>query len=302
MDRSSLTRYAWISIAAAIATITLKSIAYLLTGSVGLLSDAAESLVNLLGACIALAMLTIAARPPDEDHLYGHDKAEYFAGGAEGMLILIAAVSIGFTAVNRLINPRPIEQACAGLAVSSVAALINFIVARILLSAGKKNNSITLEADGHHLMTDVWTSIGVIGGVTAVALTGRQFIDPVIALFVACYIVWTGFKLVRKSVTGLMDSALPDDECREVTTVLDKYTDRGIRFHALRTRRSGARCFVSVHVLVPGVWTVQQGHNLLEELEADIRSTMSYVTVFTHLEPMEDPVSGDDMELDRCRK
>jgi len=299
MDRSSLTRYAWISIAAAVATITLKSIAYILTGSVGLLSDAAESLVNLLGACIALAMLTIAARPPDEDHLFGHDKAEYFAGGAEGALILIAAVSIGFAAVNRLINPRPIEQACVGLAVSAVAALINFTVARTLLSAGKKNNSVTLEADGHHLMTDVWTSIGVIGGVVAVALTGWQSLDPVIALCVACYIVWTGFRLVRNSVFGLMDSALPEDECKEVTTVLDKFKSRGIQFHALRTRQSGARCFVSVHVLVPGAWTVQQGHELLEELEAEICSTISYVTVFTHLEPLEDPVSGHDTGLDR---
>ncbi|MDP2863748.1 MAG: cation diffusion facilitator family transporter [Desulfobacterales bacterium] len=302
MERSSLTYYAWISIAAAIATIALKSIAYLLTGSVGLLSDAAESLVNLLGACIALAMLTIAARPPDEDHLFGHDKAEYFACGAEGVLILIAAAGIGFAAVNRLINPRPIEQACAGLAVSAAATLINFMVARTLLSAGKKNKSVTLEADAQHLMTDVWTSIGVIGGVAAVALTGRQFLDPVIALCVACYIVWTGFSLVRNSVLGLMDSALPENECKEVTTVLDKYKSRGIQFHALRTRQSGARCFVSVHVLVPGAWTVQQGHELLEELEAEIRGAISYVTVFTHLEPLEDPVSGHDMELDRCRK
>ncbi|RPH50666.1 MAG: cation transporter [Desulfobacteraceae bacterium] len=302
MDRSSLTHYAWISIAAAVATIILKSIAYLLTGSVGLLSDAAESLVNLLGSCIVLAMLTIAARPPDEDHLFGHDKAEYFACGAEGILILIAAICIGYTAANRIINPRPIEQACTGLVVSAVAAMINYMVARTLLSAGKKNNSVTLEADAHHLMTDVLTSIGVIGGVAAVALTGLQILDPVIALCVACYIVWTGFTLVRNSVLGLMDSAMPDHKCKEVTTVLDKYKSRGIRFHALRTRQSGARCFVSVHVLVPGAWTVQQGHELLEELEADIRGAVPHVTIFTHLEPIEDPVSEQDIELDRCRK
>ncbi|MDQ1330391.1 MAG: hypothetical protein QG578_654 [Thermodesulfobacteriota bacterium] len=302
MDRSSLTRYAWISIAAAIATITLKSIAYLLTGSVGLLSDAAESLVNLMGSCIALAMLTIAARPPDEDHLFGHDKAEYFACGAEGVLILIAAVGIGFAAANRLVNPKPIEQAWAGLTVSAAASMINFMVARTLLSAGKKNNSVTLEADAHHLLTDVWTSAGVITGVAAVALTGWQFLDPVIALGVACYIVWTGFRLVRNSVLGLMDSALPEDACKEVITVLDKYKGRGIQFHALRTRQSGPRCFVSVHVLVPGAWTVQQGHELLEELEADIRGAVSLVTIFTHLEPVEDPVSGDDTGLDRIIK
>lgn len=302
MNRSSLTGYAWLSIAAAIATIALKSYAYLITGSVGLLSDAAESFVNLLGASIALVMLTIAARPPDEDHLFGHDKAEYFACGAEGTLILIAAVSIGFAAVNRLINPKPIEQAWAGLTVSAAASMINFFVARTLFSVGKKNNSVTLEADAHHLMTDVWTSTGVIAGVAAVVLTGWQSLDPVIALCVACYIVWTGFRLVRNSVLGLMDSALPDDECKEVITVLDKYKSRGIQFHALRTRQSGARCFISVHVLVPGAWTVQQGHELLEELESEIRGAISYVTVFTHLEPLEDPVSEYDIELDRCRK
>lgn len=302
MDRSSLTRYAWLSIATAIATIILKSYAYWLTGSVGLLSDAAESLVNLLGACIALAMLTIAARPPDEDHLFGHDKAEYFASGSEGAMIFLAAVSIGVMAIGRLISPRPIEQAGIGIAVSAVASLLNFTVARILINAGRKHRSVSLEADAHHLMTDVWTSIGVIGGVAAVALTGWQFIDPVIALSVALYILWTGFKLVRNSVFGLMDSALPENECNEVETVLEKYRSRGIQFHALRTRQSGPRCFVSVHVLVPGAWTVQQGHELLEELEADIRSSISYVTVFTHLEPIEDPVSGHDIELDRCRK
>lgn len=302
MNRSSLTGYAWLSIAAAIATIALKSYAYLVTGSVGLLSDAAESFVNLLGASIALVMLTIAARPPDEDHLFGHDKAEYFAGGAEGAMILVAAITIGVMAISRLINPRPIEQAGLGLVVSAIASLINFVVARILMNAGKKNKSVTLEADAHHLMTDVWTSTGIIAGVAAVALTGRQSLDPVIALCVACYIVWTGFRLVRNSVLGLMDSALPEDECKEVITVLDKYKGRGIQFHALRTRQSGARCFVSVHVLVPGVWTVQQGHELLEELEAEIRDAISYVTVFTHLEPLEDPVSEHDIELDRGRK
>ncbi len=302
MDRSSLTRYAWLSIAAAVVTIILKAYAYLITGSVGLLSDAAESLVNLLGAGIALVMLTIAARPPDEDHLFGHEKAEYFACGAEGALILLAAGSIGFAAVNRLINPIPIEQACAGLSLSAAASVINFVVARILLSAGKKHSSVSLEADGHHLMTDVWTSIGVIVGVAAVALTGWHPLDPIIAICVACYIVWTGFRLVRNSVYGLMDSALPGNECEGINTVLDKYKSKGIQFHALRTRQAGARCFVSVHVLVPGAWTVQQGHELLEELESDISNTVSRVTVFTHLEPIEDPVSGHDIELDRSRK
>ncbi len=300
MARSSIAKYAWLSIMAAISTIALKSSAYYVTGSVGLLSDAAESLVNLLGGGIALVMLTIAARPPDEEHLFGHDKAEYFACGAEGALILVAAVSIGVVAVRRFINPVSIQELGIGLIISSVASLINFVVARVLLSAGKKNHSVTLEADAHHLMTDVWTSMGVFAGVGAVALTGWQPLDQLVALCVACYITWTGFRLIMRSVLGLMDSALPDDKCKGVITVLEKYKNRGVDYHALRTRQAGARCFVSVHILVPGIWTVQQGHELLEDLEADIRSEVKYVTVFTHLEPLEDPVSGHDMELDRC--
>lgn len=302
MTRSSITKFAWLSIIAAISTTALKSIAYLITGSVGLLSDAAESLVNLLGAGMALAMLTVAARPPDEDHLFGHDKAEYFACGAEGVLILIAAVSIVIMAIKRFFNPVPIQELGIGLIISAIASLINFVVARILLRAGKKNHSVTLEADAHHLMTDVWTSIGVFIGISAVALTGWQPLDQIVALCIACYIAWMGFKLIMRSVLGLMDSALPDDKCNGVITVLEKYKSRGIDYHALRTRQAGSRCFVSVHILVPGTWTVQHGHELLEKLEADIRSEVMYVTVFTHLEPLEDPVSGHDMELDRCSK
>lgn len=302
MTRSSITKFAWLSIIAAISTIALKSIAYLITGSVGLLSDAAESLVNLLGAGMVLAMLTVAARPPDEDHLFGHDKAEYFACGAEGVLILIAAVSIVIMAIKRFFNPVPIQELGIGLIISAIASLINFVVARILLRAGKKNHSVTLEADAHHLMTDVWTSIGVFIGISAVALTGWQPLDQIVALCIACYIAWMGFKLIMRSVLGLMDSALPDDKCNGVITVLEKYKSRGIDYHALRTRQAGSRCFVSVHILVPGTWTVQHGHELLEKLEADIRSEVMYVTVFTHLEPLEDPVSGHDMELDRCSK
>lgn len=301
MARSSITKYAWLSILAAISTIALKSSAYFITGSVGLLSDAAESLVNLLGAGIALAMLTIAARPPDEEHLFGHDKAEYFACGAEGALIVIAAVSIVIMAIKRFINPFPIQQLGIGLIISAVASLINFVVSRILLRAGKKNHSVTLEADAHHLMTDVWTSIGVFCGISAVALTGWQPLDQIVALCIASYITWIGFKLIMRSVLGLMDSALPHDKCNGVITVLEKYKSRGIDYHALRTRQAGSRCFVSVHILVPGTWTVQHGHELLEELEADIRSEVMYVTVFTHLEPLEDPVSEYDIELDRCK-
>jgi cation diffusion facilitator family transporter len=299
MSRSVLTRYAWLSIAAALATMSLKGAAYWLTGSVGLLSDAVESIVNLIGAGIALIMLTIAARPADDDHAYGHGKAEYFSSGAEGALILLAAISIGIAAVNRLMHPQPLEQAGAGLAVSTAASLINFFVARVLLRAGREHTSITLEADARHLMTDVWTSAGVIAGIIAVTLTGWQVLDPLIALAVAVNIVWSGFLLIKRSTSGLMDSALPPGELDTLARIFAGYEQQGVHFHALRTRQAASRRFVSVHVLVPGSWSVDAGHNLLEHLEADIRSALPEVTITTHLEPLDDPASHQDKELDR---
>lgn len=299
MNRSTLTRYAWLSIAAAITTMALKGAAYWLTGSVGLLSDAVESVVNLLGAVIALVVLTIAARPADDTHAYGHSKAEYFASGAEGILILIAAISIGAAAINRLIFPQPLEQAGAGLAISTAASLINFFVARILLRAGKKYRSITLEADARHLMTDVWTSAGVIAAIVAIALTGWQVLDPIIALAVAANIVWSGFHLIKRSTGGLMDSALPPEELAELMQILEKYMQQGLQHHALRTRQAASRRFISMHVLVPGFWTVDAGHDLLELLEADIRAALPEVTITTHLEPLDNPASHQDKELDR---
>jgi cation diffusion facilitator family transporter len=299
MNRSSLAKYAWLSIAAAIVTIGLKSFAYLLTGSVGLLSDAVESLVNLAAAIMALAMLIVAARPADEGHPYGHSKAEYFASGIEGILILVAAVSIGVAAVERILHPRPLEQAGIGLAVSTVASLINLAVARILLNVGKKNNSITLEADAHHLMTDVWTSAAVIAGVGAVALTDWELLDPIVALAVAANIVRTGVQLMRRSVAGLMDTALPPEDRAKLLQVLDKYQEQGIRFHALRTRQAAGRRFVSVHILVPGKWTTHKSHHVAEDVETDIRQILSGTTVFTHLEPVDDPLSFQDIEIDR---
>ncbi|MEI6125097.1 MAG: cation diffusion facilitator family transporter [Pseudomonadota bacterium] len=285
MSSTNLTNYAWLSIGAAIITMALKGMAYGLTGSVGLLSDAVESVVNLIGASIALAMLTIASRPADEEHMYGHAKAEYFASGAEGALILLAALSIGYAAVSRLITPRPIEQAGAGLAVSTIASLINLAVARVLLRAGKKNNSITLEADAQHLMTDVWTSAGVIAGIIAVAVTGWQALDPLVALAVAMNIIWSGYRLITRSVAGLMDAALPAEELAAVVRILNNNEKQGIQYHALRTRQAAAHRFISVHVLVPGTWTVDEGHQMLEQLEHDIRKVLSNVTVISHLEP-----------------
>jgi len=299
MDRSSLTRFAWLSIAAAVITIGLKGFAYLLTGSVGLLSDAVESLANLVAAIMALAMLIVAARPADEEHQYGHSKAEYFASGVEGILIFFAAVSIGVAAVHRILDPRPLEQAGLGLAVAVVASAVNLIVARILLHVGTKSDSITLEADARHLMTDVWTSVAVIGGVGAVAITDWQVLDPVVALAVAVNIVRTGFQLMRRSVAGLMDAALPPDEYEKLLTVLNKYKEQGIQFHAIRTRQGAGRRFVSVHVLVPGRWTTHKGHHVVEDIETDIRTALSGAIVFTHLEPVDDPLSFQDIEIDR---
>jgi cation diffusion facilitator family transporter len=286
-DRKKLTRYAWLSIAAAISTIILKTVAYFLTGSISLLSDAVESIVNLIGAIMALGMLTIAALPPDDNHSFGHSKAEYFASVVEGILILIAAISIAYAAIGRLMNPRPLEQLGIGLVVSIIASTINFVVSRILMKAGKKYNSITLEADAQHLMTDVWTSVGVIVGVAVVALTGWLPLDPIMALVVAA------------NIEGLMDTALPQNDQKAIDDVLAKYRQQGVEFHAVRTRQAAARRFVSMHVLVPGNWSVHDAHHLAENIERDIHAALGEAVVTTHLEPIEDEISMDDIHLDR---
>ncbi len=284
----SLTRYAWLSIAAAIATILLKGIAWKMTGSVGLLSDAIESFVNLAGAVMALWMLTLAALPADDDHAHGHDKAEYFSSAFEGFLILLAALSIAYTAINRLMNPLPLDAVGVGLLVSVVASIINFAVARTLMRAGREHNSITLEADAHHLMTDVWTSAGVIAGVGLVAMTGWLWLDAVVALLVAANIVWTGYQLMRRSADGLMDISLPADQLEQIEALLADYREKGLEFQALRTRQSGSRAFVTLHVLVPGNWSVSEGHDWAERIEVAIRDTLSHADVTTHVEPLEE--------------
>lgn len=298
-DRAALTRFAWLSAMAAIATIVLKGLAYFFTGSVGLLSDALESFVNLAGAIMALAMLTVAARPADDDHAYGHSKAEYFSSGVEGTLILLAAASIGVAAVTRLVHPKPLAQLGLGLGVSLAASLVNLTVALVLRRAAKQHHSITLEANAEHLLTDVWTSAGVLAGVGLVGLTGWQRLDPIVALVVAANIVWSGGRIVHRSALGLMDTALPAHELEALRRALEPHLREGVEHHALRTRQSGARRFVSLHVLVPGEWTVQRGHALLERIEADIRSALPNTTVLTHLESLDDPTSWDDQTLDR---
>ena len=299
MISADLKRYAWLSIATALATILLKGVAWWLTDSVGLLSDALESFVNLAGALMALAMLSLAATPADDNHAHGHGKAEYFSSAFEGFLIVLAAISIAYAAIDRLLHPQPLADIGIGLAVSVVASIINLATARILLAVGRRHRSITLEADAHHLMTDVWTSVGVIIGVALVLPTGWWWLDPVIAILVAANIVWTGWQLLRRSTAGLMDVSLPPDTLQAIEQVLVRYRAQDIEFHALRTRQAGARGFATVHVLVPGQWTVQYAHDYSERIEADLRLAVPHVHFTTHLEPKEDPLSLADQALDR---
>lgn len=298
-DRRSLRRVSRIPVAAAALVIGLKGVAYLLTGSVGLLSDAVESLTNLLGALTMMAMLSIAIRPPDEEHPYGHGKAEYFASGFEGALIVVAALGIGYIGVSRLLDPRPIEAAGWGILLAGVASAVNGGVAALLLRTARRHDAISLEAHARHLLADVWTSAGVIAGVAVTAVTGWLWLDALIALAVAGHIVISGVGLLRRSVLGLLDTGLPEEERMRVDAVLTRFEARRVRFHALRTRRAGRYRFVSVHVLVPGEWSVRRGHELLEEVEAEVRGALPSVSVFTHLEPLEDPVSWEDTRLHR---
>lgn len=292
-------RYALLSIVAACVTIGLKFGAYLLTGSIGLFSDAAESVVNLIAAIMALWMLTIAMRPPDHDHAFGHSKAEYFASGLEGMLIMLAAGSIIWTAWPRVLNPTPITRLDLGLGLSIFATAINGGVAWIIMRAGKRLRSITLQADAHHLFTDVWTTIGVIGGILLTKLSGWLVLDPLIAIAVAIHIIWIGFRILRESGYGLLDSALPDEDQAVIEDILSRYRQRGLQFHALRTRVAGPRRFISLHVLVPGSWSVQKGHDLCETIELAIAAALPDSHAITHLEPLEDPAAWDDEGLDR---
>jgi len=295
--RTPLTRFAWLSIAAALVTMGLKAGAYLLTGSVGLLSDALESMVNLAGGIMVLSMISIASRPADDNHAYGHSKAEYFSSGFEGSLILIAAGSIIYTAVQRLFNPQPLEQLGIGLLVLLVASLVNLGVSIVMGRAGKKYNAIALTANSHHLMTDVWTSGGVLVGVGLVALTKWQPLDSIVAIIAALNILWSGYKIVRDSAYGLMDTALPQEDLDLIDSVLEKYKCQGVEFHAVRTRQSGASKFINMHVLVPNEWTVEYGHALLNKLEAEMRERMPNCNIFTHLEPLHDPSSYTDIEV-----
>ena len=300
MKKESLKKFAYLSIAAAVVTIGLKFFAYLYTGSMGLLSDALESCVNLVAAVVALIMIHISEKPADEGHEFGHTKAEYFSSAIEGSLILVAAFSIIWSAVPRLIAPQPIENVGLGLLISTSASLVNLGVALVLISNGKKRKSLLLEADGKHLMTDVWTSAGVIAGVLIVKLTGFLILDPVIAVLVALNIIWTGFTLIKRSANGLMDASITEEELKKVKEYLDGLKTDTIEYHSLMTRQAGQRKFISLHLLVPGEWSVQQGHDFAEKIEESIEDMFSEpVTVSSHIEPIEDPASMRDIGIDR---
>lgn len=291
--------YPLLSVVAALVTMAVKFLGYMLTGSVGLFSDAAESVVNLAAALVAVWAVTLAARPADEEHAYGHTKSEYFSSGVEGTLILVAAVVIAMEALPHLVHPQPITQIGLGLTFSTAGAVINGVLAWFMLRAGKQQRSIVLQADARHLFTDVWTTVGVLVGVLLVGLTGWLLLDPIIALLVAANIIWTGVRLIHETGLGLLDTSLPKGDLNQINALLEPYRTQGMLFHALRSRAAGTRRFVSFHVLVPGSWTVLKGHAICEEIELAIRDTLPETTVFTHLEPREDPISFIDQTLDR---
>lgn len=282
--------------ATSVVTIALKFGAYLVTGSIGLLSDAVEAVVNIVAALVALGVLTYAAAKPDREHNFGHEKAEYFSSGIEGTLIFVAAAAIIWGAVPRLLEPQPLTQIGLGLVLSVLAAAANAACAWVMLRAAREHRSITLEADAKHLFTDVWTTGGVLIGLILVELTGWLRLDALIAMAVAIQILWTGWHLVYRSFSGLMDRAMPEEERALIVEVLETLKARGGDYHALRTRVAGAKSFVDVHVLVPGSMSVQAGHDLVEKLENEILQRLPHVEVLTHLEPLEDPRSWDDPE------
>jgi len=302
MKQKSLKQFMYLSIAAAIVTILLKSYAYYITGSMGLLSDALESFVNLFAAVFALVMLTISQKPADEGHKFGHGKAEYFSSAIEGALILVAAFTIIWAAIPRIVNPVPIENVNTGLLLSLLASLVNLAVGLTLIYNGKKSKSILIEADGRHLMTDVYTTVGVIAGIVMVMITGWLIIDPMIAILVSLNIIYTGYKLISRSANGLMDATIPEEDLLKITVYLDSMNEQQIEYHSLLTRVAGQRKFISLHLLVPGEWTVKQGHDCADDIEESIILLFDEpVTVSTHIEPVEDPASMRDIGIDRIQ-
>ncbi|WHU48884.1 cation diffusion facilitator family transporter [Gordonia sp. L191] len=298
MARGDLTRYALLSIVTAIVVIIMKLLAWRVSGSVGLLSDALESLVNLAAAVAAFLALRVVARPADAEHNFGHSKAEYFSAVFEGVLIIAAAVAIVVAAAERLAHPAELDSVGLGLVISVVATVLNGAVAVLLLRAGKRYRSMTLEADGKHLLTDVWTTVGVVVGVFLVMVTGWQPLDSIVAILVAINIVFVGGRLVWRSGDGLLDAALPAADLVKISGVLDRFRSEKVDFHDIRTREAGHERFVQLHMLVPGEWTIDRGHDLVEAVEDELHATLDHLRVTIHLEPIDDPRAYEPWRLD----
>jgi cation diffusion facilitator family transporter len=281
-------RMAMLSIATSIGTIVLKFGAYFLTGSVSLWSDALESLVNLAAALVALGALVIAEQPADDRHRYGHDKAEYFSSGVEGALILVAAVSIIWSAGQRLLAPQPLTNLGPGLVVALLAGIMNFATARVMLTVARQHDSITIEADAKHLLTDVWTSAGILAGLGIMsAMPQWAILDPLMAIAVGVHIIVTGVGLLRRSADGLMDVALPPHEIDKAEELIAAELPAEASFHALRTRKSGTRRFLELHLLVPGGMSVAQSHALCDRIEGALTRHLAKAQVTIHVEPRE---------------
>jgi len=283
-----LMRLMFLSLAAALVTMALKALAALLTGSVGFLSDALESVVNLVAAVVGILALRTAARPADREHHFGHGKAEYLSAAVEGGMIFGASVAIVWSAVERLLEPIPLERPAIGLVLSGVAALVNLVVGTVLIRVGRRHRSPTLVADGKHLMTDVWTSGGVLVGVGAVALFGWERLDPIVALLVGVNILGTGYMLLRRSVMGLLDTALPPEDSAKVKAVIERYCElEHVRFGPIQTREAGRQRFIHLTVRVPGDWSVRRGHDLADRLERDLAAELPGAVTYTHVEPLD---------------
>jgi cation diffusion facilitator family transporter len=302
MPATNLRSFMMLSILAAVVTLGLKTVAWWLTGSVGLLSDAAESVVNLVAAVAAYLSLWYAAQPVDATHTYGHEKIEFFSSGVEGGLVILAALGIAGMAIHHMVVPHHPEQLEIGVMVGTVAALVNLAVARLLIRVGRERESIVLEADGQHLMADVWASAAVIVGVGLVWLTDIQILDPLCALLMAGNICWTGFSLVRRSFDGLMDHALPVEQQKVVRAAIDRTLEPGITYHALRTRQAGARRFIDFHLLVPGATSVKAAHDVVNRIEAAIGEALPGSEITIHIEPIEEPGAWNDSEMLRVER
>lgn len=277
----------WLSIIASILTITLKVGAAAITGSVGFLSDAIESFINLIAALVGLWALKLAAKPADENHNFGHAKAEYFSAQVEGTMIFFAAVAIIYTSIERMLHPQPLDQTGVGLLLSVIATLINFGVGYTLIRAGKHYRSATLNADGHHLITDVWTTVGVLIGIAVVWLTGWYILDPIIAMAVGVNILFTGYKLLKSAIQGLLSQALPEEELETLDAYLNEFAaERGVKFTSVRTVAFGRNRLVQLVMQVPGEWSVEHAHDFADDVEIGVASTLGSADTLVHVEPL----------------